>query len=138
MSEMHLTLRIKAGVPRVCGDEPELSMTAGDAQMCSPRGRGWYLHKLRAVRLRLASRAPAEVNRLNLLPRTLGLPDGTGPAAYHGLATTAIKVVSAMLILECNEDLLWRLLVLQGACGQEVNKCGKGNGGRRSGQGSYN
>lgn len=51
---------------------------------------------------------------------------GLGVAVYHGLAATEIKTVAEILELECNEDLLWRLRVLEGAYGKEVNKRSKG------------
>lgn len=55
---------------------------------------------------------------------------GWGAAVYHGLAGTEIKAVAKILGIGCNEDLLWRLRVLEGAYGKEVNKRSKGKGGQ--------
>lgn len=51
---------------------------------------------------------------------------GWGAAVYHGLAATEILAVAEILDLDCNEDLLWRLRVLEGAYGKEANKRSKG------------
>lgn len=55
---------------------------------------------------------------------------GFGAAVYHGASATEIKAVAEILSLACNEDLLWRLRVLEGAYGKEVNKRSKGKSGK--------
>lgn len=47
---------------------------------------------------------------------------GFAQAVYHGLAASEIRTVAEILDIECNEDLLWRLRVLEAAYGKETNQ----------------
>jgi len=47
---------------------------------------------------------------------------GLGVAVYHGISAVEIKSVSDILRRECDEDLLWRLKVLDSAFAKEKNR----------------
>ena len=58
---------------------------------------------------------------------------GTGPARHrrdhprlrggdHGLSAIEIRAVAEIIGERCDEDLLWRIRVLEGSYGKEVNR----------------
>lgn len=54
---------------------------------------------------------------------------GFGAAVYHGIAAVEIRTVAEMVKVPGNEDLLWRVRVLDAAYGQAINR--KNNSGKR-------
>jgi hypothetical protein len=47
---------------------------------------------------------------------------GLGGGIYHGVSAVEIKTVAEILGRPCNEDLLWRLKVLESSFGKEKNR----------------
>lgn len=55
---------------------------------------------------------------------------GLTGGAYHGVSAVEIKAVASMVGARADEDLLWRIRILESAYGQEVNRRGKSRAGK--------
>jgi len=47
---------------------------------------------------------------------------GLGGAVYHGLSGMEISAIAGILERDCDENLLWRIRVLESAFGKEKNR----------------
>lgn len=54
---------------------------------------------------------------------------GFGCVLYHGVAATEIRAVAETVEVVCDEDLLWRIRLLDAAYGREINR--KNRAGRK-------